>query len=756
MSLAQSYARIADLRGYSKLNPIIFTLEKDGTMFLLVYSEFEPKRAQLPVNVLWCEHGTNILRRRVSFDKSQDHLYTWALIDETQLYDEPQFYQFGTDEIRDLGVSASSFVGAATTEQEGLVRLLEKNNSAVVVVDEDPRLSNAREPLDHDHDDYPRTMIKINDNLHGVLDTAKHPEVGDLLFIDSQIDSTSYQCVWRKPTFQEIEWSQPVLQSISIRVPEGVTPSDNSQFLLVCDATWSDKFEERASARWEIEDNDYGVTITSSGLVSCPNISENVTLVVTAKKVDPFYKHTVTATFNLVIENLYDMPVALNILGMAQLMEETSEQYNYILSYESGRTEPVSPANVTVSEGEIEGGTFTAPRVDEDKTVTLSASVRVDGHKFSATKEITVVKDIALTLSFIYEGSAETSITVNETTRLDLPTYQIRLLSGKTVTIAADSAEGLVADDASLVADMANNFVKLENVIVDSTLTLINEVVYRGDRVNATLQVTVLDAFPFIEQLTIRGSDTLGPDLSFLYPMYGTQNTSPSEYYNLDALVDGNTSSVGDALSAMTYTVTWSLVTPNAAVLSHNQSNTSTHLLQISATESSGITDPIPLTLKAVVYVEELDKTFETTKDFTVLPTNLDNYVGPVFFDNGAGDSVTTAIEVPTNNDNDAGFNIHTFSTFLIPLSEDNQPLDYIPEDAVSFSNGQDNYNTYFNYTKLEFSCEEYEIEVISQKIVYTWRTAIWVRDIMPGETFNLTVTDPRIGKSYTQQFIAI
>lgn len=754
-NLVTTYTRLADLRGYSRLNPLVFNIREEGNIFKLVYSEYEPRKSELPVNVLWLEHNTGILRRRSSFEPKDGFNFEWVVVPPESAFYEEQYYDIQPDEIRDLGFGSHSIVGNATVSEEGLVRLLDYNPNAVVVPDSDPRLDNPREPLDHSHADFPRTLVKITPQFAGVLDEAKHPLPGSVLFITEQLSSDTFGCEWRLPKFEEIEWTQPKLVSLNIELSPGAIASDNSKFSLVCSATWTDRTDENAFVDWSIEDNEHGITLSRSGTISCPNLSEDVTVRVFAKKQDPFYKHFVEDTYELRISDLYDQPTGVVIEGADSMYEDTVEHYSYFVLYESGARKVASPKTVTSSIGEISAGTFEPGLVDDDKTAILSAIVKEDGLTLSAEKNIAVIKNSLEELKFMHSGSVVSSLDVDEGSSLQLPSYQVTFKNGQTRVIGFADTAGLQLSSDEHVDDFTLSSIKFGTVVSTEQLRLSNAVTMRGDTVNATLDITIEDVFPFVEELRISGKETVGPDIMTLSPHYtrGGVQASPSVKFKLTAVVDSTESDLVIAFAGMDYTVTWALDNPtNVLKLSSSSTSDASELnLQIDENNSASLTQDLDLNVTATVYIRELDKTFQVTKPLTVKAFDLDDFVGPVFLDEVNG-QLTSEIKVNANNDGDAGFNINYWPTVLVP-ADTAFPITELPEGYVSFASSTSNYNQYRNFTLLNFTCDTHAIEVKTMKIGYNWRTAVWVRGVTPGETFNLTVTDPRINKSFTQQF---
>tara|TARA_Y100001963_G_scaffold139226_1_gene204827 strand:+ start:1466 stop:3721 length:2256 start_codon:yes stop_codon:yes gene_type:complete len=746
-----TYARLALLRGYSRYNPIIFTIDHNSLKFKLVYSEYEPKLAQLPVNVLWLEHNTNVLRRRVSYSASNFH-FTWEVTDPLKVFDDEQYYDLKPFDLRDIGFSSSSVVGNASTTRKGLVTLLEPNPSAVVVPDSDPRLDDERVPTDHVHKDFPRTLVKITDQVVGVLGNADHPKPGELLFITKQLDDLKYECEWRLPLFDEIEWFTPQLVSLAISIPDGVIPSDNAKFSLKCDAQWSDRIETNATVLWDLVEAPEGVSISNSGLITCLNQSTDIVVVVRARKQDPFYKHWVSDTFEFEIKNLYDQPVLLEIVGESSMYENSQEYFSFVLHYESGATKMVTPASQFSDYGDLAGGYLAVADVTDDRVVTLSASYKIDSIKLDATHSVAVLKNKIVSAQFVVEGNTPSSLEVAEGSSVFLPVYKIDLRDGSHKLIDASNFEGITSTSPQYVKQVQVASIHFSSVNREQTFQLQNRVNWRGDFATATLNVTLLDVYPFIQSLSIQGSSTLGPNVLSLSPFYkrsGVQGT-PTEQYQLKALVEGTEVTLNEALEGMTYNVVWSVSVQKPSLIVAPDGDKL--VLQINS--SSDVVETFQTTLKASVHVLELDSTLEAFLQVEVRKLDLDLFKGPaLIYNNGA--ELVDDLPVGRNASNDSSVNLTDYQVYLFDSSV-TLPAATLPEDTLRFTVSPSNTDNYKYYTQLQFQCMTHTIEVESQKIGYNWRVVLWVRNTLSGETIDITVTDPRINKSYQQSIKVI
>lgn len=754
-NLIETYTRLADIRGYSKTNPILFKIPVDGIEFILVYSEREPHKAELPVNVLWLEHLTGILRIRESIQPNNDFEYTWSELNVESAFLQPPRYERMPIDYRDIALDAHSIVGEADVGVSGFVKLLEPNTNAVVVPDTDPRLFNPRRPKEHDHEDFPRTLIRINEHTTGVLDIADQPEPGSVLFIDRKLENSYYACKWRMPDFDEIDWSIPKLESLGIYLPEGVVPSDNSQFTLKTRAYWTDRVEEQSVVRWSIEENPYGITIGRSGQITCPNLSEDITIKVSVTKQDPFYKHTVTDEYTLTIKNLYDLPLGLSIEGADTLYEDSAEQYSYYMDYESGARKLISPKTTTTTLGKLVAGTFTPGLVDDHTDAKLFATGIVDGISFAAEKTVTVLKNKLVSVDFYVGGEVVSELAVDEGSRLTLGTYRLMFEKGNSTTVGVASMQGLIADNHDFVEDITPTFVKFTHVFQESTVVLSDSITHRGDTATASLTVTLLDVYPSLEEIVINSLAEIGPNILELSPYYkrpGVQS-APSLVLTVEAIA-GVSTPLASALDGLTYDVNWKLLQPTPYVTLNviADSDDSEAVLQMDTANSSGFSEEFVVDVKATVFVHETQKSVSYTKSITVKPMDLSKLVGPIIVGTENGE-LTTDLTINRNADGDAGFIVSSTSIILIDEDKHNLPITEIDSDTIRFSSSQSNTNVNKNFTYLDFDCPDYVVDVMVSKVSYTWRTVVWIRNIESGVTFDLNITDPRINKTYTQKF---
>lgn len=145
----------------------------------------EPDNMILPLNVIWvCFDSTSkyykqaLKRKSKDADPSGDFTHTWEVLYFYQDIWEEQVY----DAADQASLTNIQIPTGATTSKLGLVKLSHAPADAllpVVVVEGDPRLSDARTPKPHSHAEIPATMLQ---HSNGVVTIANgQPAVGKVL-----------------------------------------------------------------------------------------------------------------------------------------------------------------------------------------------------------------------------------------------------------------------------------------------------------------------------------------------------------------------------------------------------------------------------------------------------------------------------------------------------------------------------------------------------------------------------------------------
>ena len=238
---------IAGLRNVDPVNPV--TLGKyspDRKLYLVTTSYLEPSFSQLPYNLLWIPYDTSHpmhgkVLRRTSNVSSEGYKYSWEIIqDYDDLWSEEQYYENVTEVSSVVTGQDWSGVTPATFIKSGTVLLKDPQPQQKVIHTDDDRLSDARTPTEHEHPDYPRTMVHIDgqysedetyadyvgdDETFLKIISAKPPVKGEVFFLlgfDVNRPNMWYG-EWRKPSTTDIEWLVPKLVDLTITLPTGMT-----------------------------------------------------------------------------------------------------------------------------------------------------------------------------------------------------------------------------------------------------------------------------------------------------------------------------------------------------------------------------------------------------------------------------------------------------------------------------------------------------------------------------------------------------
>jgi len=198
---------ISDIENLDETNPVPIRMQNSTVrrVTTVVAALREPYNEILPLNVIWFDFDPasvfyNQARRRVSKnpDTSVGTVHTWEVIDTMDQYNADQYYDAEDSEI----LNQNDPIPAATASTLGIARLsVEPTNGAapIAVGEGDPRLTNARKPTEHTHEEKPATMLKTNTGSIKIGDSAT-PVVGAALFA-----AGNGKAVWRQVTSNDIQ-----------------------------------------------------------------------------------------------------------------------------------------------------------------------------------------------------------------------------------------------------------------------------------------------------------------------------------------------------------------------------------------------------------------------------------------------------------------------------------------------------------------------------------------------------------------------
>lgn len=504
---------VAGLRNVDPVNPVTMSkYSPQKTKFLVTVGYLEPSFSQLPYNLLWLPYASDDpmqgkVLRRTSHSPSEGRKYTWEVVqDIDDLWSEEQYYEnIAEVDTRSAGVSWAD-VTEATNIKPGLVTLKDPQIEQKVIHTLDERLSDRREPTEHDHADYPRTMVHLDGtysedevytDLVGdsedfvKLISAKPPVQGEVFFLIGY-DVTRpnmWYGEWRKPSATDVEWLIPRLTSLEITLPSGLSSvPDNAATDLGATARYNngDETVEPLGVRWSISDNQLGVTINAStGMLNVPDIDAQATITVTAELTDPNDDSIVVSdTLEVTLDDDYQAPtvVGFEIQGPTEAEADSTEQLFFMAQMSDGSEQQVRATTATVDKGAsiTDSGVLTVPVISEDTTYTVVATYDNDGTIL--TDEHTVDVTYVPTAGNLVLSGAQSVIENSSHTY----TLTLNFTDGTSEEVTPES---LVSDSA--VDSVSGLEVTYGDYSEDTSVELTATYNYLGEELTATLPVTV-------------------------------------------------------------------------------------------------------------------------------------------------------------------------------------------------------------------------------------------------------------------------
>lgn len=204
--MIESMLVVSDIHNMDDVNPIVHRLSNNTIrqVTTVVCGKREPTNMILPLNVVWfvydqrSNHYMQALQR-VSKEAGGQYVHTWKVIDTLEEFYAEQAY----DSEDAAALNLPSPVPLATLNTMGIARLSETpaNPAAPIGVGEgDQRLTDARKPRHHTHDEIPATMIQSRSGQVIRINTDIAPVVGaTLVYQGNNI------AVWRQLTTSDVQ-----------------------------------------------------------------------------------------------------------------------------------------------------------------------------------------------------------------------------------------------------------------------------------------------------------------------------------------------------------------------------------------------------------------------------------------------------------------------------------------------------------------------------------------------------------------------
>jgi len=200
-----SLETVSEIRNLQPNNPIVVRLSHptNSTVHVIVCAYTEPHQQVLPLNVTWFDFNpmsVNYRRalRRVSKTPTGNMNHEWRVIDTydevfvTQEYDAADTeYLTNVQSVPPASVTVLGTVKLSYTPTDPA--------NPVVVVEGDPRLSDARVPKAHSHPQQPARQLKTSTGVVTIEGSAA-PESGAVL-----VATGPNAAVWRRLTTTDIK-----------------------------------------------------------------------------------------------------------------------------------------------------------------------------------------------------------------------------------------------------------------------------------------------------------------------------------------------------------------------------------------------------------------------------------------------------------------------------------------------------------------------------------------------------------------------
>jgi len=198
--LIEDFERVSNVRNLDSNNPIVMRISHptNASVHVIVCALEEPTTLVLPLNVTWfvydpmsADYRQALRRESKNDDPSGIYEQEWITV---STYDEvfvDQFYDEADTEL----LSDNSGPSPAQTDALGIARLsypAEVKSNPVVVVEGDPRLSDARVPLAHTHPERPARQLKTSEGVV-TIEGSDAPTSGSVL-----VATSATTAEWRK------------------------------------------------------------------------------------------------------------------------------------------------------------------------------------------------------------------------------------------------------------------------------------------------------------------------------------------------------------------------------------------------------------------------------------------------------------------------------------------------------------------------------------------------------------------------------
>lgn len=512
ISIAQLY------RNLSQVNPVTLSILAGGRSFSVLVSYTEPG-FNVPFNVIWVctnERYYGSVLRRVSENPLPPFKNEWIeLEDYSEVFSELQYWH---PDLPEFGEIERFAVGPASIDKPGIFRKTTKYRAVTTNARE---LSDARTPLDHDHEQEPNRYMQVGD-LRIDMGQSKPPKAGDVLVITKTDDGVIGE--WMQLADNDILYDGPWPVELRINGPSGPV-NELTQVQFTADLIFEDGSVKRIVPIWELSDTSVG-TLSDDGSFQAYNIQQDVSVKIKARYVHVETESTFANSVDLLVRDVDSTLVLSNleVTGPATVNKGGTATFTAIAVFTNGSRSPVVPDYWRVGNADAgsitANGIFTAKKVIGTQDTRITAMYTYKG----ITKQAQI--DIEVLDTTIYPQSARIigPDTLDENTSGSY-SLEVTFINGRKQTVAVnDWAHSNPA--AGRIGGITGTFV-VPDLSENKQTTITASYSLEGTTIAAEKDISVIDTTVYPARIDIIGPDAIveGRAATFTALVYFTDGT---------------------------------------------------------------------------------------------------------------------------------------------------------------------------------------------------------------------------------------
>lgn len=542
MTLAEFVEKCLALAGFRNLsaeNPVVIRVNADtGNEFQIVVSHLEPSFSVLPYNVTWIvadKNSANYKRamRRVTSLPFAGYRNTWEILTTYEdVFNFPQYYEMsGSFQLGEIQLNG---ITTATMKVRGTVTLANEANAflqeidpkfPVIVGDNDPRMTDAREPMPHSHPLQAAEMLAGASGLNEFFVTIKDstpPKAGQALLITGAGKAPNEMIgVWRYVNASDVDYAGPTFDDIEIYT-SAETFKEQQTYVFRANAKFSDgTVMENVPALWSVVlGSEFSNISATTGTFNSSDVTGNKTV-----RIQATWTHSASATtkvktfeFTLGDVTVYRVLQSITIRGDAQINEGASATYSVIANYDDGSTQGIVPKTLLSSNaaaGKLDAvtGVFTASQLQGgNAATTISASYSENGVSKSASFDV-VVKD---TTVYPVSATIEGADAVNENTNQNY-LFSVKFTDGSSRTVSI--TDWKISNAAAGTIGTITGVLNAGEVNGNQNATITGSFTSEGVTVNAKKDIVVRDLTVYPVSANILGPATVNEGKTATYQL---------------------------------------------------------------------------------------------------------------------------------------------------------------------------------------------------------------------------------------------